>query len=162
MSADVSAEPTPKEAFLASIDAVIPLIREEWPAVDESALTACEGDFDKIAKLLATTTGRTKVALRRDLEELLAVAQSTQAKRRGANGSANESASASAPRIDVDEVIAALRRLESFASEEAKRVSHKVAPLAGKKVRDNLWVSLIFALGLGLILGLWLNGRRRS
>jgi len=62
----------------------------------------------------------------------------------------------------LDDLFATVRRLESFALEEAKRVSAKVLPHAESKAKQNIWVSLIFALGLGLILGLWLNGRRRD
>lgn len=62
----------------------------------------------------------------------------------------------------IEDLVGMVRRLESFALEEAKRVSDKVLPRAESKARQNIWVSLLFALGLGLILGLWLNGRRRD
>lgn len=67
-----------------------------------------------------------------------------------------------APSSQIDDLLATVRRLEAFALEEAKRVSDKVLPQAESKARQNIWVSLLFALGLGLILGLWLNGRRRG
>jgi ElaB/YqjD/DUF883 family membrane-anchored ribosome-binding protein len=62
----------------------------------------------------------------------------------------------------MDELLAAVRRLEVFAAEEAQKVSSKLLPKAEAKVKDNIWVSLLFALGLGMILGLFLNGHRRG
>ena len=29
------------------------------------------------------------------------------------------------------------------------------------RAKQNIWITILFALGLGLILGLWLNGGRR-
>lgn len=61
----------------------------------------------------------------------------------------------------VEELSAMVRRLESFAAAEAKRVSGDLLPEVERRAKQNIWVSLLFALGLGLILGLWLNGGRR-
>lgn len=86
-----------------------------------------------------------------------------------ANG-ASESPKAAAPPArgaraaamgQIDDLVAAVRRLEAFAADEAKRVSGKLVPQIEDKARQNIWVSLLLALGLGLILGLWLTGGRR-
>jgi hypothetical protein len=61
----------------------------------------------------------------------------------------------------MEDLFAAVRRLEAFASEEAKRVSGKLVPQVESKAKQNIWVSLLIALGLGLILGIWLTGGRR-
>jgi hypothetical protein len=61
----------------------------------------------------------------------------------------------------IDDLMATVRRLEAFASDEAKRVSGKLVPQIESKAKQNLWVSLLLALGLGLILGIWLTGGRR-
>lgn len=61
----------------------------------------------------------------------------------------------------IDDLFAAIRRLESFAADEAKRVSGKLVPNVEEQAKKNIWVSLLLALGLGLILGLWLTGGRR-
>lgn len=61
----------------------------------------------------------------------------------------------------IDDLFAAVRRLEAFASDEAKRVSGKLVPTVEDHARKNIWVSLLLALGLGLILGIWLTGGRR-
>lgn len=66
------------------------------------------------------------------------------------------------PASQVDDLIAALRRLEKFAGEESARVSHSLLPKVEARARDNLWASLLLALALGVILGLWAAGGRRG
>ena len=62
----------------------------------------------------------------------------------------------------VDELFAAVRRLEQYATTEAKRVSGKIIPEVEERAKRNIWTSLLIALGLGVILGLLLGtGRRR-
>ncbi len=72
---------------------------------------------------------------------------------------------ARAPRLpasaQIEDLFAAVRRLEAFASDEAKRVSGKLVPSVEDHAKKHLWVSLLLALGLGLILGVWLTGGRR-
>ncbi len=148
------------DAFQRAFPAVSALILEEWPALDPAALEATQGDFDKATALVAEHTSATRVTVRRQLGELLALAERPAAKR-AANG-APPAAERPKPMVDqVDDVLAAVRRLESFAADEAKRMSAKLIPAAETRVRENLWVSLLLALGLGLILGLWMNGGRR-
>ena len=61
----------------------------------------------------------------------------------------------------IEDLFAAVRRLEAFASDEAKRVSGKLVPTVEDHAKKNIWMSLLLALGLGLILGIWLTGGRR-
>lgn len=61
----------------------------------------------------------------------------------------------------IDDLLAAVRRLETFAADEAKRVSGKLVPTVEESAKKNIWVSLLLALGLGLLLGIWLTGGRR-
>lgn len=61
----------------------------------------------------------------------------------------------------IEDLVAAVQRLEAFAADEAKRVSGKLVPQLESKAKQNIWVSLLLALGLGLILGVWLTGGRR-
>ncbi len=61
----------------------------------------------------------------------------------------------------IEDLFAAVRRLEAFASDEAKRVSGKLVPSVEDHAKKHIWVSLLLALGLGLILGMWLRGGRR-
>ena len=60
----------------------------------------------------------------------------------------------------VDDLMAAVKRLEGFAATEAKRVSTRLEPV-GAKARENIWTTVLMALGLGVILGLLMGGTRR-
>lgn len=158
------------EHFRTAFEAVSALMREEWRELDAAALAETAGDLEKAVALVAKATDRTKVAVRRQIEELVAVAQRSAERGANVNGTGANGAGAKpgfAPpkpsgNLDLEDVLSAVRRLESFASDEAKRVGKSVVPGAESKIKENLWVSLLFALGLGMILGLWLNGRRRS
>ncbi|HTJ85024.1 MAG TPA: hypothetical protein VL400_25070, partial [Polyangiaceae bacterium] len=80
----------------------------------------------------------------------------------GASGGMNGAAHAARAAADqIDDALATLRRFEAFAAEEAKRVSTKLVPETEAHVKKNVWTSLLIALGIGLVLGLWLNGGRR-
>src|SRR5256885_16392397 len=61
----------------------------------------------------------------------------------------------------VEDFVATVRRLEAFAADEARRVSGKLLPGVETRAKQNIWVTILFALGLGLILGLWANRHRR-
>lgn len=61
----------------------------------------------------------------------------------------------------IDELFATVKRLEAFAADEAKKVSNKLIPEVETRAKQNIWVTVLIALGLGLILGIWLTGGRR-
>ena len=128
--------------------AVVPLILEEWPALDRAAIEATRGDLPALVALVAERTERTKVAVRRQLGELVTIAEAAARK----NGSAAAA--------QVDEWVAAARRLESFAADEARRVQKSLLPQAEARLRQSPWASVLIAFAIGIILGLWLNGRR--
>src|SRR5262245_60849696 len=71
------------------------------------------------------------------------------------SGSAKPAASS-----QIEDLLAAVKRLEAFASDEAKRVSTKLVPVE-TKAKENFWATLFIALGLGLIFGLIIGGGRR-
>lgn len=155
---DVS--PVTAEEFSRAFTAVAPLIREEWPGLDASALEATGGDMERVTSLVAAHTDRTKALVRRQLAELYELgARETGASRK----SHVRSAAAKAGVPDLAELIEAVQRLEALATEQARKVSAEVLPRAEVKVKENLWVSLLISLGLGMILGLWMAaGRRRG
>lgn len=148
-----------RDAFKRAFVALTPLVLEEWPDLDPKALEATEGDFDRVTALVAEHTDRTHVTVRRKLGELLVVAERPARRANGAEVAGDRPKPAAE---QMDELFAAIRRIESFAADEAKRVSTKVLPAAEIRVQKNPWLSLLMALGLGLILGLWLNGGRRQ
>jgi ElaB/YqjD/DUF883 family membrane-anchored ribosome-binding protein len=156
MEARTPAQDISGDDFQRAFKAVTPLIHEEWPGLDAAALEATGGDLDEVTSLVAAHASRTRVAVKRQLLELHAIAS------RSSSNGAPSPPSRAASSVRIDDLVAAVRRLEALAAEEAKKVSTKLLPKAEAKVKENLWVSLLVALGLGLILGLWLNGGRRG
>lgn len=62
----------------------------------------------------------------------------------------------------VDDLMSAVKRLENFATTEAKRAQARFEPIE-EKARENFWTTVLMALGLGVILGLLIGaGRRRD
>ncbi|MBL8743777.1 MAG: hypothetical protein JNK04_21860, partial [Myxococcales bacterium] len=149
-----------KAQFKESFAIVTPLMKEEWPDLDGDALAATEGDLDRAVALVAAHLESTKAAARRQISELVDLATAQEAHRERSNGAAkpNESGARLPP---LDDVMAAIRRLELFATEEVKRVSSEVVPAARAQAQKSMWTSLLIALGLGLFLGMWLNRGRR-
>jgi hypothetical protein len=153
-----------KAQFKESFAAVTPLMKEEWPDLDADALAATDGDLDQAVALLATHLESTKAAARRHISELVDLAAAQQAHRERSNGAAKPSDSddTQSKLPPLDDVMAAIRRLELFATEEVKRVSTEVVPAARAQAQKSMWTSLLIALGLGLFLGMWLNRGRRK
>jgi len=136
--------------------AVGPLIRAEWPAVEPTLLEATKGELDAVVTLIAKHADRTRVATKRALLELLSEADRVI----DVNGASGASSKGSASPDAIDDALAALRRFEAFAGDEAKRMKATIVPDAEAHVRKNVWSSLLIALGIGLVLGLWFNGGR--
>jgi hypothetical protein len=122
------------EQFRSSFASVQPLIEQEWPSLDGKALAATGGDLDKVADLISAKTERTKVVIKRQLAELHAVANETRTSR-------------------IDAIKAMVDKLESRTTEIARKVREEMLPKAQEKVKENLLVSLLCALGLGLVIG---------
>jgi len=155
MEAKTSTNDIPTDTFQRTFQSVVPLIREEWPTIDAAALDATAGDLDQVTALIASHADRTRVAVKRHLLELHAVAARAPQK----NGTSTLGAGMSKR---FDDLVSAVRRLESLALEEAKKVSDKIVPKAEAKVRENLWTSLLVALGVGMVMGFLMSlvGRR--
>lgn len=121
------------------------LVREEWPSVDAAALEATGGDDDQIVALVATATEHTKALVRKQLAELRGLARGTRRR-------------AWFEDDDADEL---LRRAGARAKELAKDLEGQAIREATRQVRKNPLASLLVAMGLGLLLGLFFGGSRR-
>ena len=134
---------TPDE-FRAAFARVRPLIEKEWPSVDVAALEATGGDLDRLAELVAARIERTRAAVREQLVELHRIATRE-------------------PGSRVDRLEQLVAKLEARTRDVADRVRAQL-PAAEAKLKENLWISLLVALGLGVIVGLVLRlgGRRRD
>lgn len=131
--------------------------------MSEADLDETGGDIERVVAVVARATEHTRALVRRQLAELS-----------GLTGAADAAADPLTARVE-----AALRRLEERtaglrgqandvverasalagrASEVADHVKQDLVPEAEAKVKENPLVSLLVALGLGMILGLIIGG----
>ncbi|MFO0618935.1 MAG: hypothetical protein U0414_40475 [Polyangiaceae bacterium] len=143
----VTATALSEESFRASFGTLKDAILAEWPAIDGEALTATDGELEKVVALVAAKTEHTKTLVRKHLAELSTLDA------KGAPGAAKKWASQA---NDVFE------KFEKRTADLVKELRGTVLVNAKEKVRENLLVSLVMALGLGLLLGLVFGGLRRS
>lgn len=160
-----------KAAFASAFAALRPAIAAEWAEIDDDALAATDGDLDRVVALVAERTTRTKALIRRQLEELFRVvtepAPAAHAAPRGrARGDRAAERTATADRgaahgnpPGVDQLLAELER----------RTAQIMRELRGgffdntrDRVRDNIFFSLLVAIGFGFIVGVLFNGSNRG
>ncbi len=133
--------------FHDEFDKLAPLIREEWPDVDADALTATRGDYERVVTLIAAKTEHTKALVKRQLDELRAIATDGN----GKGGS-----------LGIDQgVQQMLNKLHDKSNEIAGYVKKQMVTDAKVKVSENPLVSLLMAIGLGFVLGFILRGMGR-
>ena len=130
------------ERYRTAFDRLRPLILEEWPAVDGAALADTAGDLERAVQLIAERTGHSRGLVQLQLAELCAVA--------------------TAPSSAGGAVESVLSALEARARRALEQVRKDVLPRAEGRVRENLWVSLALAVGLGVLLGFFLRGPGRG
>jgi len=131
------------EEFKAAFRATRPLIEREWPSIDEAALEATGGDLERVTELIAGMTPA-NVTVRRHLVEL----------HRAANERPASETAKLAARID-----AILERLETRTATLTDKVQKDLLPMAETKAKENIWRTILIALGLGVLLGLFLRLR---
>jgi ElaB/YqjD/DUF883 family membrane-anchored ribosome-binding protein len=130
------------EDFRAAFERVRPLVEKEWPAIDGAALEATAGELDKVVDLVARETEKARDDVKQQLFAL----------------------HAKATKRKLDRLEAIVDKLEKRTREIADKVKRDYAPKAEAKIKENLWTSLLIALGLGMLIGLLLRlgGRRRD
>lgn len=127
------------------LGALKPLLREEWPELDEAALDETGGDRAALIALIATRTEHSKALVRRQLGELEEIA------RKGKGRAGLE---------QLEKLEAAVRKLEGQAQDVVSHVKKDLVPQAETRVKENLITSLLGALLIGMLLGLIMGGRR--
>jgi uncharacterized protein YecA (UPF0149 family) len=141
-----------EEDFRSNFDKLSPRIVRQWSTVDPALLAAAKGDWKTVLELVVAATDRAPAEIEAKLRALLTSDEEEPGSLADRFGKASK---------QMDEVIATVKRFEAFAAEEAKRMKGNVLPAAETKIRANLWTSLLIALGLGFVLGLWLRGGQR-
>ena len=134
--------------FAHDFDKLVPLIVGEWPDVPTEALAETKGNYDAVVALIARKTEHTRALVRRQLAELESLARAPKA----ADGE-----------HDGDE-LARLRKLVERIQERSREVGDfvedKLAEARRHAQRSPL-TALLWALGLGLLLGFLFRGSGR-
>lgn len=149
--------------------ALVPLMMEEWPQLSQDDLLATDGDLDQVITYVADQTDHTHTLVRRHLNELASLVERAEAAAPQASPPAPNQAVTvppdPSPAAETDDdapssIDQLLSDLESRTDQLMQDFKAEMLPELEKKARSNLGMSLLISLGLGVILGLLLGGRR--
>lgn len=154
------------EQFKGRFEQLIPLICQEWTPVTSDELAATEGDLDLAVDLIAEATDHTKTLIRCQIAELHSLSLSwerqdhekstlTPANSDEPNLPAKEDDETNPHSPSIDDVLDLLeRRTEKL----VERVKADVLPEVKSQAKRNLGASILTALGIGFLLGLFVGG----
>ena len=183
---DIQTQGLNADELLSNWTVVHPLISEEWANLDNNALQETQGDADKVVSLIADTLDCTRSRVRRHLGELVVLATSEHSPTNASEEEMVESRiTAMVDRFEekinplIEDGTSRLRKakvaMESViddAQNKATDMRNKVGdeinrhldttlPEAEEMIKQNLWSSLLIALGVGVIFGLLWGTRGR-
>ncbi|WP_159790575.1 hypothetical protein [Sodalinema gerasimenkoae] len=158
------------EQFQERFESLVPLITQEWSLMAPEELKATEGDLDLTVDLVADATEHTKTLIHAQLAELHSLSlswerQAQKEKRQSEELSHSESHDVqskseteksdhpSSPSIDD-----VLDLLERRTEQLVERVKADVLPEVKSQAKRNLGASILTALGIGFLLGLFVGG----
>lgn len=164
MAADETGAEMSKAAFAGAFSMLRPAILDEWSELDATALATTDGEFDKVVALLAERTNRTKALIRRQLAELYAVVVAEPR-----DSAAPRRAPSARSQSTGDKEKAATPRMDDLLAELEQRTAQIVRELRGgflndtrNRVKENVFFSLLVAVGFGFILGVLFTGSNRG
>ncbi len=144
--------PFDRDSFAAAFGDVKKLILDEWPDVPSEALDATAGDPDNVVELVTKSTQHSKALVRKHMAEIAEVADIDSKTLEGRMVRLLHRLEQKTEPV-VSGARAAVSELETQSArlrKDAGALQHQ----AEDKIKDNLWQSLIAALGVGLLLGL--------
>ncbi len=162
------------EPFKTQFEQLLPLITQEWTNLDREELMATDGDLDLAVDLIAAATDHTKTLIQAQLAELHSLSLTwerrehqqtalqqtpSQAPSQSSNHSPNKDKDnpdeEHPPSPSIDDVLDLLeRRTEQL----VERVKADVLPEVKSQAKRNLGASILTALGIGFLLGLFVGG----
>lgn len=157
-----------EEDFRESWAEIEPLVQQEWPQLDATALASTNGDPEAVVGLLAEGTDHTRTLLRRQLAEIADAAgvgggleaRLSRFLRRLESESATVAEQAREARERAEDVLDGARTRGGQLAEELRREATERVPDVEDRIKTNLWTSLLAALGIGVILGMLVGGGR--
>lgn len=144
-----------RAAFMSAFPALRTAILAEWSEVDEPALAATGGELDKVVALLAERTTRTKALLRRQLEELYRVVTQPLEPLPDARPEKSAAADGAEKPPQMDQIV---EELERRMGQLIRELRGGLLDNARDRVKENVFFSLLVALGFGFIVGVVFYG----
>ncbi len=128
-----------KQWFNEQFEDLLPKIQEHWPEVAKQTLEATKGSFDEMVRVLSIHSGKTTYGVKDQLEELLNTAS-----------------------VRTKDFAESLEPLEKQLEELLDELNHSLRPRIEKPIRKRPLLAIGIATGLGLLLGMFLSGSKRS
>ena len=126
------------QGFSDQFEELIPKIQERWPEVAKQTLEATKGSFEEMVRVISLHSGKTSTGVRDQLEELF-----TSASDRTKN------------------LAETLEPLEKQLEELLDELNSSLRPRIEKPIRNKPLLAVGIAAGLGLLLGMIINGGKR-
>jgi ElaB/YqjD/DUF883 family membrane-anchored ribosome-binding protein len=149
-----------KAAFASAFSALQPVLLAEWGELDAESLAATEGDLERVVALIAERSSRTKVLVRRQIEEIFNIVTepvSSGAARARARGGERTAERTGQPGVDQ-----LLAELEKRTAQIMRELRGGFVDSTRDRVRDNIFFSLLVAIGFGFIVGVLFTGSNRG
>ncbi|MFP4219988.1 MAG: hypothetical protein ACLFQ7_06315 [Phormidium sp.] len=156
------------EQFKTRFEQLVPLITQEWTDLDREELIATDGDLDLAVDLIATATDHTKTLIQAQLAELHSLHltwERREQQQKALQQAPSQSPSQSNPSPNPDEdhppspsIDDVLDLLERRTEQLVERVKADVLPEVKSQAKRNLGASILTALGIGFLLGLFVGG----
>lgn len=153
-----------KAAFAGAFATLQPALLAEWGELDAESLAATDGDLDRVIALVAERTTRTKALVRRQLEEIFRVVSepipsaAARPRGRGPDRAGDRGPGRSDP-PGVDQLLA---ELEKRTAQIMRELRGGLLDNTRDRVRDNIFFSLLVAIGFGFIVGVLFTGSNRA
>ncbi len=136
------------ESFRDHIEGVRRLVVEEWPDVDPDSLAKAGTEPEAVVAVVVEATGDSKTLVRHHLAQIAEV-----------SGVAASGLEGRLLRLlhTLEGKVEPVQETMKEASKVAREVGEQGREIAGQaeaKVKENIWTSLMSALGLGVLIGL--------
>jgi len=125
--------------FSDKFDSLLPSIQERWPDLAKQTLEATRGSLDEVIKVISQHSGKTRHGVQEQLEELF--------------NSASHKTKDFADRLEP---------LEKQLEELLDDLNTSLRPRIEKPVRERPLLAIGIAASIGIVLGIFLSGSRRS
>lgn len=158
------------DQFQDRFESLVPLMAQEWTSIAPEDIEATDGDLDLTVNLITEATEHTKILIHAQLAELYSLSLNWERQERTETVQGKELTRSTDSKLEpsektetddnppspsIDDVLDLLeRRTEKL----VERVKADVLPEVKSQAKRNLGASILTALGIGFLLGLFVGG----